>query len=170
LGQDVLELILDVGLEALSDRDFALSSLLLRVDAGLEVIEGLLRDLKLHSVVTRGDGLHIPLDIVEVTGALEVEEDSQVDTDGKDGEARHSGSLATLLLELGSILNALILNENLRVVCIAVSVARSSVHDVLFGEGVGAGASGVHGVENGVLDVRNNAAVERAGEAIVADV
>lgn len=41
LTKNVLELILDVSLEALTNGDVALSSLLLRVDAGLEVLESL---------------------------------------------------------------------------------------------------------------------------------
>ena len=115
LGENLLELPLDVGLEALTNGDVALAGLVTGVDVALKELPCLLGDLELASVIAWGDGLHVPLNLVKVTRALEMEEHNQVDADCEHSEARYDDSLAALGFELLTSLDALVLHEQLRV-------------------------------------------------------
>lgn len=56
-------------------------------------------DFDLHGIVARGDGLDVPLELVEVTVALKVEKHSHVNENEKHTEARDDRGHVLLFCE-----------------------------------------------------------------------
>ena len=82
------------------------------VDVRYKVFVHLLSDFHLHRVVTRGDGEHVPLDLVELAVALEPVQHGQVDKDHEDAEASDLRGHLVLLEELLRVLLASETHEN----------------------------------------------------------
>jgi hypothetical protein len=85
----------------------------------------------LHGVITRGDGLNIPLELVEVAMALKVVKHRQVDKNDEDTQASDYRSLILLLGKGFLRLLAGVAHENSRILIFALFWNRGRIYGIV---------------------------------------